>query len=114
MNLQTDVGVARVTQVCAVFGISREAYYAARRSTVWPPLPAGGTATRSAQQERGYPTTGLAAQYGGAARMRGAELGAAADGRLGRPLMSSAFDTTPSLPRPLIRAIGHLDLRARP
>lgn len=53
MNLQTDAGEARVTQVCAVFGISREAYYAARRSTVWPPLPAGagGAVPRSGRSE---------------------------------------------------------------
>jgi hypothetical protein len=32
MNLQTDVGKATVKQVCAVFGLSRQAYYAAKRS----------------------------------------------------------------------------------
>lgn len=33
MNLQTDVGKATVKQVCAVFGISRQAYYEAKRPT---------------------------------------------------------------------------------
>lgn|GEM_PF-4302282 len=33
MNLQTDVGKATVKQVCGVFGLSRQAYYAAKRPT---------------------------------------------------------------------------------
>ena len=32
MSLQTDVGVATVKQVCGVFGISRQAYYAAKQA----------------------------------------------------------------------------------
>ena len=39
MNLETDVGKASVTQVCKLFGLSREAYYAAKRPAAQRPLP---------------------------------------------------------------------------
>lgn len=38
MNLQTDVGKATVKQVCEVFGISRQAYYEAKRPTGQPEM----------------------------------------------------------------------------
>jgi putative transposase len=39
MSLETDAGKATVTQVCEVFGLSREAYYAAKRPPEQPELP---------------------------------------------------------------------------
>jgi putative transposase len=48
LSLQTDVGVATVKQACAVFGISRQAYYEAKRPTgqLELPLRRGGTEER--------------------------------------------------------------------
>jgi putative transposase len=68
MNLQTDVGKATVTQVCALFGISREAYYAARRPPVTraagEPLPLPATAGVAAPRS-GRPSVTAAALEAG-------------------------------------------------
>lgn len=62
MNLQTGLGKASVTQACALFGISREAYYAAKRPPATRdggrPLPA--TAGEAAPR-RGRPGVTAAA-----------------------------------------------------
>jgi len=40
MSRQTSRGTAQVTQVCVVFGITRQAYYAAKQRAAAPPAPA--------------------------------------------------------------------------
>lgn len=53
MSRETDAGEATVTAVCALFGVSRQAYYAARKA------PAEATTARRIGRPRGVPASEL-------------------------------------------------------